>query len=357
MNKTKLDKKKVNIIIVNWNGWKDTIECLESIFRSDYSHFRVIVCDNNSTDDSYENIRNWAKGEIDAGLLPEENVLRHLSFPPVSKPIHYIEFDRVQAEARGGPKATEARLILIQVGANLGFAGGNNVGIRYSLASGNDFDFLWILNNDTVIENDTLRTLVEKAESLKTNGKKVGVIGSKLLFYGKPKQIQGVGGKINKWFATCKHIGVMEEDNGQYDNKDIKMDYVIGSSMFINKEFLLDTGLMSEDYFLYFEEIDLAKRAEKKGWKLGFCWESKVYHKEGATIGSSLDGRKRSKLADYYALKNRIVFTKKFHPKCLFWVYLGFIIVMLNRIKRGQFDRLSMIIDILRNKKIRYPIK
>ena len=362
---------KVAIIILNYNGWKDTIECLESVLRNDYSNYQVIVIDNGSPNNSIEYIKTWAEGRQEV-LTPESNhPLYHLSHPPVKKPIPYIYYTKKEAE-KGGNFELEEKitkewqeqrksnnekliptspypLIFIQTGENLGFAGGNNVGIRYALAKGN-FEYIWILNNDTVIENDTLTNLIKKIEEYKVKKQKIGILGSKLLYYDSPKIIQGIGGKYNKWFAVSKHIGVFEEDKGQYDNEKIldDIDYIIGASMFVSKAFIKDVGLMCEKYFLYFDDLDWAVRAKRKNWRLGYCWKSKIYHKEGGSIGSSSKGEKKSEIADYYGLRNRIFFTKKFFPKYLWCVYLGFVVVVWNRIKRKQISRIKLVFKVLK---------
>jgi hypothetical protein len=354
---------KVYIIILNYNGWADTIECLESVLRNDYPNYQVIVVDNNSPNNSMEYIKAWAEGKLDV-WVKQDHPLRHLSFPPVKKPVPYVFYTRKEAEKGGNSDlenkltknisseiATSYPLVFIQTGENLGFAGGNNVGIRYVLAK-NDFEYIWFLNNDTVIERDALSKLVQKFEKYEKLGKKIGIAGSKLLYYDNPKLIQGIGGIYNKWFAVAKHLGVFEEDRGQYDNEDVldKIDYIIGASMLVSKDFIKEVGLMCEDYFLYFEEMDWTIRGKKKGYQLAYCWKSKVYHKEGGSIGSSLKGERKSEIADYYGLRNRIVFTKKFYPKYLWSVYLGFIVVIWNRIRRAQWKHLVNSLKILRGK-------
>jgi len=119
--------------------------------------------------------------------------------------------------------------------------------------------------------------------------------------------------------------------------------------MFVSREFIEDVGFMFEDYFLYYEELDWILRGKRKGWQIGYCWDSVVYHKEGASIGSNIEGKKKSELADYYFFRNRIKFTKKFCPQFLITVYLGFIITVFNRIRRGQFRRLKLIWKVLKS--------
>ena len=123
----------VYAVLVNFNGWPDTIECLETLFRSDHPDFRVLVCDNGSTDGSLELIRAWAEKRLDAAAPRGE--LCRLQDSSLERPLQYAEYGRQEAEA-GGDAAERARLVLIDCGANLGFAGGNNVGLRYALFRG-----------------------------------------------------------------------------------------------------------------------------------------------------------------------------------------------------------------------------
>lgn len=337
---------KVYILILNWNGWKDTIECLESVFRNQYEDYQVIVCDNNSQDGSLEYIKLWAKGYLEP-LVAQNHPLRNLSFPPVKKPIPYIEYDRKQAEAGGNKGDSGTRLILIQTGANLGFAGGNNVGLRYALAR-NDFDYVWLLNNDTVIKPDALTHMVRRMKEKP----QAGMCGSTLLYYHEPEKVQALGGAVyNKWFAIPRHIGTFRKASEPIDREYVesKMKYVVGASMLVSKWFLKDIGLMCEDYFLYFEELDWAMRA-RGYYTFAYAPKSIIYHKEGASIGSGSKAEK-SVTADYYGIKNRLVFTRKFFPSLLFTVYLGLLVTAIRRIYRKQFDRLRIIINIMFKKK------
>lgn len=338
------NKLLVYIVIVNYNNWQDTIECLESVFRNNYPHYRVLVIDNNSGDDSVARISAWAGGER-TSWAGEDCRFPNLSQNPVSKPMSYSILTREEAEKNEEADVSvkpDCPLTIIQAGENLGFAGGNNIGIRYALDR-DDFEYIWLLNNDTVIEENALKCLVESAEDYKREHKRVGIIGSKLLYYDKPGILQGIGGRYNKWFALSQHIGVFEEDKGQYDRKEVRMDYVIGASMFLSKTFLEDVGLMSERYFLYFEDTDLSLRAKKRDWELSYCFRSRVFHKEGKTIGTSSYSDKRGRDADFYSTRSRIVFTRRFYPYAIPFVIIGVMVSIMLRIKRGQFDRISVI--------------
>jgi GT2 family glycosyltransferase len=343
---------KVYIILVNYNGWLDAIECLESVFKLNYGNFQVIIVDNNSENNSLEKIKSYLDGSLNLELKVNPE-LKHLVYPLSKKPLPYVYYNRDEAE-KGGNLELEKKLknpvILIQSGYNGGFAFGNNVGIKYSMAK-NDFEYIWLLNNDTVVEKDSLSKLVEKGESYKKQNKKIGIIGSKLLYYDKPKILNSVGAKYNKWFGVSKHIGFLEKDLGQYDNENTtrEIDYVSGASMFIKKSFIDDIGLMCEDYFLYYEELDWIGRGRKKEWEIGYCWESKIYHKEGSTIGGNTKEPQRNKVALYYFFRNKIRFTRRIYPKYLFFIYLRFLITIINKIIRCEFEMMKLIKDAIKN--------
>ncbi|MCL4428818.1 MAG: glycosyltransferase family 2 protein [Deltaproteobacteria bacterium] len=328
----------VYIIVLNYKTWKDTVECLESIYGNSYDNYRVIIVDNNSENNSVEYIKDWVRRKKNV-KIPENYIVLDENFS-------------IENNADGYYNDHNARppLIIIKALKNRGFAAGNNLGIKYALYR-NDFEYIWLLNNDTVIDKDSLTNLVSKAQEYDKHGEKIGIIGSKILFYDNKDVIQGIGVKYNKWIGTVKYIGLSEKDAGQFDDEKyiLSADYVIGASMFATRAFLKETGLLSEDYFLYFEELDWVLRGKRVGFNIGYSWKSRVYHKEGATVGSSSKGKLRSEKADYYTFKNRIVFTKKFFPKSIFTVYAGFIFVAFNRIKRGQFKRLGTICSALKD--------
>jgi len=314
---------RVCILLVNWNGWKDTVECLESVFRIDFPRYRVVVCDNGSTDGSVERIRSWADGEL--GLdLPESNPLRRLSHPPVPKPIPRVEYDRGRAEEGGDPGDGGARLVLIRTGGNLGFAGGNNVGLRYALAR-DDFEHVWLLNNDTVVEPDALTHLVRRMEE----DPRVGICGSTLPFYDRPDRLWARGGAtLSRWLPYARCIDLGKPVSGPARRKDVerRMGYVAGASMLVSRPFLRDVGLLCEEYFLYYEEPDWAARARGR-YSLGYAPGSVVYHKAGAAtglVGRSPGGRRRLK---GYVRRSALLFTRKHHPVALPTVWLSLLLL------------------------------
>jgi hypothetical protein len=316
------------VIILNWNGWKDTIECLESVSRLNHRDVRVVVCDNASTDGSLSKVKKWATGELLAGCANTQ--LSRLSLPPFPKPIPYLELTREQAES--GAANSDARLVLIQNGANLGFAGGNNVGVRYVLGDA-ACQFFWFLNNDTVVEPDALSAMVR----LMRHQREIGLCGSLNLSYYNPRYVQAEGGKLYCHWTARVHsppLRMVEE----LDSDPVPMDFVLGASMLATRAFLEGVGLMEESYFLYFEELDWATRAKGK-FKLGYARESVIYHKEGATIGSNSDRRKRSLLSDKYLSRNRVLFTKRFLPWALPSVLGSVLLAAAHRFFLGDLER------------------
>jgi len=338
---------KIYIVILNWNSWRDTIECLESVFRLQYQNIHIVVCDNASTDNSIEHISAWAKGDEFVNL-PENHPLFHLSSPPVMKPIEHKLIDRVEAEYKAVSAQTSKALTLIQTGDNLGFAGGNNVGIRFSLNQ--SCDYVWLLNNDTVVEPDSLDQMLEYS----LNQKQPNTCGSMLLFYNQPDTIQALGGNhYNKWTglaSTSLGRGKIISEKLNHQDYEKQLSYIAGASWLIPRQFLHDVGLMEESYFLYCEEIDWCVRNQDR-YKLCYAPKAKVYHKEGSSIGSPNDVNPSSLLSDFYIFRNKLRFTRRFFPEAIFSAYLTSIFQAINRARRGQWDKAILIMRVLLGQK------
>ncbi|NQE54445.1 hypothetical protein C5S29_12710, partial [ANME-1 cluster archaeon GoMg3.2] len=202
---------KVSIIILNWNGWKDTIECLESLYQITYPNYEVVVVDNGSEDESIEKIIEYCEGKIKVES-------KFFEYDPSNKPIKVIEYTR--AEAGGGKEEeidslpSNRKMIIIKNEKNYGFAEGNNIGMRYALKALNP-DYILLLNNDTVVDREFLGELMKVAES---NGM-IGFVGAKVYFYDKSNVIQFTGGgKIDLTRGKAPRIASGKIDNGQYDN-------------------------------------------------------------------------------------------------------------------------------------------
>jgi GT2 family glycosyltransferase len=308
----------IYIIVLNWNGWKDTSQCLESVFRSDYPNFRVIVCDNRSTDGSMQKIKDWAEGK----LIVDEKInekLQPLISPPLEKPLANVQYTRTEAEEGGKNDDEEIPLVLIQNDSNAGYSGGNNVGIRYALKK--NADYIWLLNNDTVVTDSTLKELVYRMQS----DENPGLVGAVIYHASEPSKIQAYGGgKIMK---------VLGLDRFAYSPGVI--DYVSGTSLFIKREIIEQVGLLDEKFFFYWEDADYSRRVLKKGWKLGVASNAVVYHKFSASVGE------QSLKSDLFKVASLTRYFRK-HQKIKWVIPVGFNIsgMMVKRLFRAQIGRI-----------------
>lgn len=327
------------IVIVNWNGWKDTLLCLESVFQlNSTAPFCVIVCDNQSRDGSPEMIENWARGESNVKKTELASSPVPLEITP--KPVVFLRMSRAESES-GDYRF--APLTLIETGGNLGFAGGNNVGIRYGLKNSSITDF-WLLNHDTVVHPEALSALLARQNTFE----KPGMIGSTLLYFDEPEKIQAQGGaRLDKETFTATHLGVNLRSESALEPKlvEAEMDYVVGASMLVSRDFIEEIGLMEESYFLYFEELDWALRSKGK-FRLGYAPDSFVFHKEGAKIGSSHRGNE-SPLSFYLLNLNRLRLVRRFWKEKVPQLKKRMLWEMLIFAKRRQFYKVRLLIYIL----------
>ena len=331
----------VYIILVNWNGWRDTIECLESVFRLSSPAFRVIVCDNDSEDGSLERIADWAGGRLEAGCSNPD--LRHLSSPPCPKPIPLLQITPSDLPVSA---TRNEKLVLISTGANLGFAGGNNVGMRFALAAG-DVEYVWLLNNDTVVDPAALTALI----GTMVQEPRAGICGSTLLYYDRPGVVQAMGGSVyNLWTARGGHIGLGTRWHGSpsHESAEGRMNYVVGASMLVRRQFLVEIGFMNESYFLYFEEIDWALRARGR-FSLAYAPQSIVYHKEGRSIGTSVFRTRRSPKSEYFAARSALLLTKQHSLLALPIVAFALLSRSVLRLVAGNVEAAAAIVRGLRD--------
>ena len=327
------------IVTLNWNGWGETLVCLESLFRLEYRDYVVVVCDNASTDCSVERIKSWARGDLDvADDTPP--AVRALAHPPVPKPISMIEMDRAAAESGSCGGVASGSLILIHNGANGGCAKGLNVGLRFVQARG-DGAYVWLINHDTLVEPKALGHLVE----LVARDPKIGLAGSTVRFAYAPEINQSLGGaSFNLWTATGEPIGFQSSIKMAVDAESVqrRLHYVAGASMLASRAWLDEVGLIPEHFFLYFEEIAWAREARGR-LRLGYAPESIVYHREGAATGSSTDDPAYGGFADRLMLRNRITFARAYAPWALPTVCLGLVFVFLDSLVRGRWKRARLL--------------
>ncbi len=292
-----MDCPKIAIIIVNWNGWEDTIECLESLYQINYPKYEVILIDNNSEDVSVDKIKEYCLGEIEVKS-------QFFDYQADNKPIKIIEYTNLELEStttHGMDKIQNVPnriLTLIENDKNYGFAKGNNVGIQYALNS-SDSKYILLLNNDTVVDKEFLNEMVTVAECKD----KIGFVGPKVYIYDKKAILQMAGGsKVDLKHGEVDEIGFHNLDNGEYDHY-FEPDYVGGTCMLIKRELIEEIGLLDTNYYMYWEDADWCFRGRKYGYESGYSFKSKIWHKYGASSDTPFKM--------YYFTRNRLYFMKK----------------------------------------------
>jgi GT2 family glycosyltransferase len=312
----------VYVVILNWNGWQDTVDCLNSLLNSDNDNIKIVICDNGSSDNSIEEINNWCSAEYDIGVA---NISA--------------------GETNGNASAASSTITLIYNQDNLGFAAGNNTGLRYALAQ-QDMSHVWLLNNDTEVAPECLSAMLTRLE----NFSKPAICGSRIMFHEDIAIVQALGGNtFNKYTGIAgQSLGRFGQENSPRDTKKIEgtIDYLSGCSILLPRSFLETIGLMDEQYFLYYEEIDWAVRANKQFANI-YADDAVVYHKEGASIGSASLTTAPSLLSEFYCNKSKLLFMKKHYPLNLPWCYLALLGQVFNRCRRRQWHHGYQLLSII----------
>jgi GT2 family glycosyltransferase len=242
---------QVVIVVLNWNGLPDTLECLESLHRLDYPNCKVVVVDNGSTDGSVPVIRE--------------------RFPTVT---------------------------ILEIGENLGYTGGNNVGLRYAPVQGADYALL--LNNDTKVAPDFLHRLVDAAEA----DPLIGMAGPTIYYHAQPDVIWSAGGAIDWRRGSTWMVGLDERDEEQFGTEPRRVDFVTGCAMLVRRTAMEQVGLLDERFFAYYEEAEWCVRIARAGYRIIHVPQAKIWHK------ISPGEQANSPLIHYYMTRNRLLFLK-----------------------------------------------
>jgi GT2 family glycosyltransferase len=224
----------VFIVIVNWNGREITLDCLQSLSRISYDNVRTVVIDNGSVDGSVESIRT--------------------QFPSVT---------------------------VLEVNANLRFAGGTNAGIRYGLEHGAELFLL--LNNDTTVDAGFLSAMVDRM----TSSPSIGMVAPKIYYYSDPNRIWFAGGALSMWTGTMRHIGIREIDRGQHAAPH-EIQYATGCCILTRREVVEKIGLLDESFSMYTEDADWSMRTRRAGYTIMYEPRAKVWHKLSVSAGGHL---------------------------------------------------------------------
>jgi len=244
----------VYIIILNWNGYKDTIECIQSLRKIKYKNYKVVIVDNGSTNKSVSILKTKFS---DINLIANKN--------------------------------------------NLGFSGGCNVGIKYAMVK--KAEYILFLNNDTLLHKYFLTELINVAEK----DKNIGIV-SPMIYYANDSNVIWHTGAIKKNNRLYSFIdnGNKKIDRGQY-KRDVSVDCVWGCCMLIKRNALKEVGYFNEDYFLYMEDVDLCIRVINKGYKIVFVPKAKIWHK----VSGSSGGEGNINYA-YYDTRNYLLLTRQY---------------------------------------------
>lgn len=284
---------KVYIIILQYNNWQDTVECLHSITAISYDDYAVVVVDNNSSNDSLPKLKQW--------LLDNKDVF-----------------------------AKQNETVLIENIVNNGYAGGNNLGIKYALEK-NDFSYVWLLNNDVIIDPAALEVMVN---IFKGDGK-IGICGSKVIDYFDNNNILSLGTKYNRFWGLPN---VVKEESVAKN-----LDGVQGCSMLIKHGCFVNIGLLPEEYFMYYEESDYCLKVIGGGYKIATAVASIIFHKEGASSGVQSSQYIKNVFSDLLCLRNRLICGNKY-LKIKLGLYLGMMYSALKRVAQGKWGRAYYII-------------
>lgn len=266
----------ISIITVNFNQPQATLDLLKSIYECyPKANLEVIVVDNGSRDDHGEEFKN-----------------------------------------------TDLHVLYIRSEKNLGFAGGNNLGIKSAKG-----EYLFLVNNDTEFSPGLLETLTE---TLQGNAE-IGIISPKINYWDNKQIIQYAGfTKMN--YYTCRNecIGQFETDRGQFNNINAETGYIHGAAMMIRRSALKAAGNMAENFFLYYEEMDWCEQIKRSGFKIWVNTNAVIYHKESLSVG------KNSAIKEFFMNRNRILFTRKnatVGQKLFFWFYFICFVTPRNVVK------------------------
>jgi GT2 family glycosyltransferase len=249
---------RVAVIIVVWNGRDDTLECLDSLRADTYANKEIIIVDNGSTDDSVAAIR---------AAFPEVNILR--------------------------------------TGRNLGFTGGNNVGIRSAQSKGADYVFL--LNNDTTVEPAALSELVAAAEA----EQRLGLLAPVIHYFDPPRAVWFAGSNIDLIRATAYHNSALapERTSLPYETP-----WISGCAMLLRTALAIELKGFDDRYYLSWEDVDLSLRVSRAGRGVGVVPAARIYHKGGRS-GDRLPGSRH-----YYAARNRLLLVREHaRSQVIYW--------------------------------------
>ncbi|MBA7490640.1 D-inositol-3-phosphate glycosyltransferase [subsurface metagenome] len=285
-----ISEPKIAVIVLNWNQKKVTADCVSKLLRINYKNFKIIVVDNGSSDGSCEFLT----------------------------------------------KKFGSKITLIGNKKNLGYAQGNNIGIRKALKE--NFDFVLLVNNDVEVEKDFLKELAKIA----LKSPQIGMLVPKVYSLKSKKIIQSAGGFMFWRYGEARLRGHLEKDVGQY-NEVKEIDFAPGVCVLVSKNVIEKIGALPKDYFMYGEDADWSFRAKKAGFRLVFVPKAKIYHYDSLSAGPE------SPVKTYYYIRNILIFMRKRAKKSVWFYFIPFFhIKILKMIGKylilGKFAQIRAII-------------
>jgi GT2 family glycosyltransferase len=293
---TFISEASVAIILVNWNGLEFTSACLDSLRKVDYPDFKIILVDNGSENQ-------------EGGRLKK-------AFPEIQ---------------------------LIQNTQNLGFAGGNNSGIRYAMDQG--FSHVLLLNNDTQVASDFLGEMMLKLY----RNPQLGIVQPLIVFLHDPKIIWSAGGKLVHWLGRAITLGD-HDALADYRVTKKELDWATGCCLLVTREAIVKSGILNESFFTYFEDVEWSLRIKSAGFGIGLAEKALVYHEAGASSKKKHEEGTLSPRVFYYHVRNQffllrqmqIPFGFPYHIS-RFLIWTGYFLV------RGRFKKLKAVLKGIRD--------
>jgi GT2 family glycosyltransferase len=289
--------KVLGVVIVSYQSQDFIDECLESLFASQDVRIRVVVVDNCSTDSTCQRIVEWASGEQayqcrSGSPIADSDI--------VSKPVNLTD------TISNCMPSEFSSITLVRSNFNGGYAHAVNLGMNI-LIRDSDIDLFWILNPDCVVPKSTALAIMAAAEQ-----QEFSLLGGRVIYYERPDEIQSDGGLVSRITGRCTSLHAGRQPQQTPFPEASRLDYITGASMVASRSFVEAAGLMEEDYFLYYEEVDWAFR--RGALPLIGAPGMIVYHRGGTTIGTGDTTRRPSPFANYFNFRNRMRFLRRFLP-------------------------------------------
>ena len=287
---------RVYVIVLNWNTWEVTCDCLRSLAKVDYQNFQTVIVDNGSSNDSADQL---------ATRFPDVPLIRNRT--------------------------------------NRGYAGGNNVGIRYALQ--HNADYVLLLNNDTEVSPSFLQEMVRIASA----DPAIGLVNPKIFYFDPADRIWYAGGTFSLWRGVANHIGLGRHDNPRY-NQAQDCTFGTGCALMASAEMIRKVGDLDENFFLVCEDTDWSIGALRAGFRVVYAPSAVIWHKESYTIRETAG----KQLRDYYNIRNTLLLARK-HARYYHWpsvsVFLASTLAYrtLGYCVRGEFDRVAALYRGLRD--------